>query len=140
LFDTSAPADMFSPIVSTASPSPSKSQSSPLKYIPPHSKTLLAHNDFGETFFTLISSHFVLFCLVPVYDARKTVVDFNADLERLSNLLPMFHGEIPFGSFIVVGYTCASYMATLSGSSQRVAHLGCNVLWVIVCGTPPLKK
>ncbi|KAJ7673336.1 hypothetical protein DFH06DRAFT_1124056 [Mycena polygramma] len=117
LFDSSAPADMFSSIVSTATPSSSKSRNTS-KYVPAHSKTLLAHNDF-----------------VPVYDARKTVVDFSSDLDRLDKSLPMFPGEIPFGSFIVVGYTCSSYLATLSGSNERVPHLGCNVLWVIVCGS-----
>ncbi|KAJ7664486.1 hypothetical protein DFH06DRAFT_1324037 [Mycena polygramma] len=121
LFDKSAPADMFSPIVSSSSPP--KSRSSPTKYIPSHAKTLLNYNDF-----------------VPVYDARKKAVNFEVDLPNLSKLLPLFPGEIPFGSFIVVGYTCTSYMASLSGSNERVAHLGCNVLWVVVCGTPPLTR
>lgn len=82
----------------------------------------------------------ILFELVPVYDARKVVVDFQADLDRLDQVLPRFSGEIPFSSFIVVGYTASSYQGTLSGSNERVAQLGCNVLWVIVCGTPVLKK
>ncbi|KAJ6581757.1 hypothetical protein B0H19DRAFT_929623, partial [Mycena capillaripes] len=73
---------------------------------------------------------------VPVYDARKVVVDFESDLPRLDEVLPPFVGEVPFGSFIVVGYTCSMYHSTLSGSNERVANLGCNVLWVIVCGTP----
>ncbi|KAJ7637962.1 hypothetical protein DFH06DRAFT_1335610 [Mycena polygramma] len=122
LFERSAPADMFSPIVSTASPA-SKSRTTPSKYIPSHAKTLLAYNDF-----------------VPVYDARKRVVDFNVGLDRLDKKLPMFHGEIPFGAFIVVGYTCSSYMGTISGSNERVPHLGCNILWVVVCGVPPLDR
>ncbi|KAJ7605400.1 hypothetical protein DFH06DRAFT_1020279 [Mycena polygramma] len=118
----SSSTDQSDPIVSTATPSSSKSRNTS-KYVPAHSKTLLAHNDF-----------------VPVYDARKTVVDFSSDLDRLDKTLPMFPGEIPFGSFIVVGYTCSSYLATLSGSNERVPHLGCNVLWVIVCGVPPYRK
>ncbi|KAJ7660718.1 hypothetical protein DFH06DRAFT_1129778 [Mycena polygramma] len=122
LFDRSAPADMFSPIVSTSSPS-SKSRTTPSKYIPSHAKTLLAYNDF-----------------VPVYDARKRVVDFNVDLDRLDKKLPLFPGEIPFGAFIVVGYTCSSYMGSISGSNERVPHLGCNILWVVVCGVPPLGR
>ncbi|KAJ7662640.1 hypothetical protein DFH06DRAFT_1324999 [Mycena polygramma] len=122
LFDRSAPADMFSPIVSTSSPA-SKSRATPSKYIPSHAKTLLAYNDF-----------------VPVYDARKRVVDFNVDLDRLDKKLPLFPGEVPFGAFIVVGYTCSSYMGSISGSNERVPHLGCNILWVVVCGVPPLGR
>ncbi|KAJ7672316.1 hypothetical protein DFH06DRAFT_1319737 [Mycena polygramma] len=82
-------------------------------------KTLLAYND-----------------PIPVYDARKTVIDFESDLERLDQVLPLFPGEIPSGSFTIVGYTVASYMATISGGSDRLPHIGCNILWAIVCGTP----
>lgn len=73
---------------------------------------------------------------VPVYDARKIVVDFDTDLACLDTVVPPFVGEIPFGSFVVVGYTCSVYHTAVSGSSERVAHLGCNILWAIVCGTP----
>ncbi|KAJ7182682.1 hypothetical protein C8R43DRAFT_1116316 [Mycena crocata] len=84
------------------------------------SKTLLAHND-----------------TVPVYDARKIVVDFNKDLGRLDEVLPLFPGEVPQSSFAVVGYSMSCYNGTVSGSSGKVANLGCNIIWVIVCGTPP---
>ncbi|KAJ7441881.1 hypothetical protein FB451DRAFT_1190858 [Mycena latifolia] len=119
-FSKSAPADMFSPIVSK---SPSKPKSSPSKDSVFKLKTLLAHND-----------------VVPVYDAQKTPFDFDTDLSRISAVLPLFTGEIPFSSFIVVGYSVSSYSATLSGGMERVPHLGCNILWVIVCGTPLLRK
>lgn len=76
---------------------------------------------------------------VPVYDARKIVVDYDTDLTRLHELLPPFVGEVPFGSFIVVGYTCSVYNAAVNGTSERAPHLGCNILWVIVCGTPKPK-
>ncbi|KAJ7156490.1 hypothetical protein C8R43DRAFT_849056, partial [Mycena crocata] len=73
---------------------------------------------------------------VPVYDARKIVVNFNTDLDRLDQVLPLFPGEIPQSSFAVVGYSLSCYNGTVSGSSSKVASLGCNILWVIVCGTP----
>ncbi|KAJ7255611.1 hypothetical protein C8J57DRAFT_1013282, partial [Mycena rebaudengoi] len=73
---------------------------------------------------------------VPVYDARKTVINFETDLDRLDKRLPLFTGEVPFGSFVVVGYTCTTYPGTLSGASTKVPHLGLNILWVILCGTP----
>ncbi|KAJ6457541.1 hypothetical protein C8R47DRAFT_1227355 [Mycena vitilis] len=114
-----APSDMFAPLTPSKSPAKSKSPSKPWNFT---SKTLLAAHD-----------------KVPIYDARKVVLDFSADLERLDRVLPPFHGEIPFGSFVVVGYTVAGYKATLSAGGERVPHLGCNVLWAIVCGTPPLK-
>ncbi|KAJ7018903.1 hypothetical protein C8F04DRAFT_1189381 [Mycena alexandri] len=122
LFESAAPMDMFKPIILTSSPSPSKPKGLPSSSIPARSKTLLAYNDF-----------------VPVYDARKKVVDFNLDIDAFDKKLPMFAGEVPFGSFVVVGYTCSTYLSTLSGSNERVPHLGCNILWVVVCGTPPRK-
>ncbi|KAJ7937860.1 hypothetical protein B0H13DRAFT_2302332 [Mycena leptocephala] len=77
---------------------------------------------------------------VPVYDARKSVINWDADLGRLGEVLPLFPGEVPVGSFTVVGYTVSSYMAAISGGSDRVAHIGCNILWVIVCGTPSISS
>ncbi|KAJ7245273.1 hypothetical protein C8J57DRAFT_1524403 [Mycena rebaudengoi] len=112
-FAKGAPSDMFSPVVSS---SPSKS---PRKAGKPafKSKTLLGYND-------------------PVYDARKTVIDFKVDLDRLDKRLPLFVGEIPFGSFVVVGYTCSTYSAAINGSPEKVANIGFNVVWAILCGTP----
>ncbi|KAJ6452019.1 hypothetical protein C8R47DRAFT_1229578 [Mycena vitilis] len=110
------PASMFS----SGSPkksSPSKSRSAGA------TKTLLAYND-----------------PIPVYDARKIVINFDSDLSRLDQVLPLFPGEIPSGSFTVVGYTMASYMASLSGGAERVPHVGCNILWAIVCGTPGIRR
>ncbi|KAJ7661404.1 hypothetical protein DFH06DRAFT_1325703 [Mycena polygramma] len=117
-FDTEAPADMFSPIVKKGRSKSTSTQKPKFK-----SKTLLAHND-----------------VVPVYDARKQIIDFQVDLERLDETFPRFSGEIPFSSFVIVGYTLSSYQAARSGSSEKVAHLGCNVVWVIVCGTPVLRR
>ncbi|KAJ7626517.1 hypothetical protein DFH06DRAFT_1141828 [Mycena polygramma] len=116
---TSAPSDMFAPVTPSKSPAKAKSPSKTWNYT---SKTLLAAHD-----------------KVPIYDARTVVFDFNSDLSRLSTVLPAFHGEIPFGSFVVVGYTVAGYKASLSAGGERVPHLGCNILWAIVCGSPPLK-
>ncbi|KAJ7032301.1 hypothetical protein C8F04DRAFT_1185149 [Mycena alexandri] len=112
----SVPSRMFS------SRSPGK-PSNTTPYKSDRSKTLLAYNDN-----------------VPVYDARKTVIDFGADLDRLGEVLPLFTGEVPVGSFTVVGYTCSSYRGTVSGSNDRVAHISLNILWVIVCGTPGIRS
>ncbi|KAJ7915335.1 hypothetical protein B0H13DRAFT_2455861 [Mycena leptocephala] len=114
-----APADMFAPVTPTKSPAKPKSPVKPWTFT---SKTLLACTD-----------------KVPVYDARKTVIDFATDLERLDRVLPTYIGEIPTGSFVVVGYTVSSYKAVLSSGGDRVPHLGCNIVWAIVCGTPILK-
>jgi hypothetical protein len=77
---------------------------------------------------------------VPVYDARKTPFNFESDLDKIADVLPLFTGEIPFSSFVVIGYTVSAYKAALGVGSERVPHLGCNILWVIVCGTPTLKN
>jgi hypothetical protein len=74
---------------------------------------------------------------VPVYDARNSLFDYQTDLGSLDSVLPMFSGEIPFGSFVVVGYSVSRYLAALSAGGERVPHLGCNVLWAVVCGAPP---
>ncbi|KAJ7611888.1 hypothetical protein DFH06DRAFT_1345280 [Mycena polygramma] len=111
------PSSMFSSRSPTKK-TPTKSSSNASRGSAPV-KTLLAYND-----------------PVPVYDARKTVIDFDADLERLDQVLPLFPGEIPSGSFTIVGYTVSSYMATISGGSDRLPHVGLNILWAIVCGTP----
>ncbi|KAJ7029810.1 hypothetical protein C8F04DRAFT_1264537 [Mycena alexandri] len=118
-FANNAPTDMFSPIVPKKS-TPSRDKPRPIGM---PSKTLLAFDEH-----------------LPVYDARKTPFDFEFDLPRISTLLPTFTGEIPFSSFIVVGYTASSYTGALSGSTERVAHLGCNIIWVMVCGTPTLRR
>ncbi|KAJ7039399.1 hypothetical protein C8F04DRAFT_1255104 [Mycena alexandri] len=119
-FSRIAPVDMFSPVVSTT---PTKPRVGGSKGSPVKAKTLLAHNDF-----------------LPVFDARKTPIDFSTDLGRLGTVLPAFTGEIPFSSFVVVGYSVSAYSAALSGTTERVPHVGCNVLWAIVCGTPVLKR
>ncbi|KAJ7822379.1 hypothetical protein B0H14DRAFT_2598563 [Mycena olivaceomarginata] len=93
LFNTAAPVDMFSPVkASTSSKIPMKSTSQSNKFSAARAKTLLAYND-----------------RVPVYDARKVVVNFDTDLACLDAVVPPFVGEIPFGSFVVVGYTCSVY-------------------------------
>lgn len=70
---------------------------------------------------------------VPVYDARRArSFDFQNDLRRLATVLPAWsQGEIPFGSFVVVGHTLSVYRANAGNWT-----LGCNLLWVIVVGTP----
>ncbi|KAJ7114753.1 hypothetical protein C8R44DRAFT_880832 [Mycena epipterygia] len=105
MFNNSAPADMFAP-VSTSSPS--KVTASPSNYTASRSKTLLAYND-----------------RVPVYDARNVVVDFDSDLVRLAEVLPPFVGEIPFGSFVVVGYTCSVYNAAISATNFHLHIMSC---------------
>ncbi|KAJ7037572.1 hypothetical protein C8F04DRAFT_1180313 [Mycena alexandri] len=116
-FDKNAPADMFSPIVAKKG-TPSRPKPRP---IGTPTKTLLAFDEH-------------------LYDARKTPFDFEFDLPRISTVLPSFTGDIPFSSFIVVGYTASTYNGALGGSTERVTHLGCNVIWIIVCGTPTLRR
>lgn len=91
-------------------------------------KTLLAYNDSGKIEFRSCCLCAYIYA-VPVYDARKTVVDFTSALDRLSEVLPLFPGEV---------YTVSSYMASIGGDSDKLPHIGCNVLWVIVCRLSPL--
>ncbi|KAF6747098.1 hypothetical protein DFP72DRAFT_1075744 [Ephemerocybe angulata] len=70
---------------------------------------------------------------VPVYDARGLdTVDFNSVLPKLADSLPLYTGgEIPYGSFIVVGYTMTIYRANNGNWT-----LGNNIQWVIIVGIP----
>ncbi|KAJ7196461.1 hypothetical protein C8J57DRAFT_1546682 [Mycena rebaudengoi] len=76
---------------------------------------------------------------VPIYDARNVRFDFQTDLSRLSSL-PPFPGEIPFGSFVVVGYSVSGWNAVPAVNSDGIKHphLGCNILWAVVFGVPDL--
>lgn len=67
---------------------------------------------------------------MPVYDARFTIVNFDSDLPALEQRLPKFTGEVPSGSFVVVGYSVSDYV------SKGETHVSFSVLWVMVCGVP----
>ncbi|KAF8176661.1 hypothetical protein K438DRAFT_1607154, partial [Mycena galopus ATCC 62051] len=68
---------------------------------------------------------------VPVYDARSVDFDFASELPLIAEKLPRWHSEVPRDSFVVVGYT-----ATTFTSKSKQVQLGCNLLWVILCGVP----
>lgn len=82
----------------------------------------------------------ISFIQVPVYDARKTVINFETDLGRLDKILPPFPGEVPLGSFVVVGYTVSGFKAGAQSGADRVPQIGFNIVWAIVCGTPDKWK
>ncbi|KAK7018948.1 hypothetical protein R3P38DRAFT_2538495 [Favolaschia claudopus] len=75
--------------------------------------------------------------LVPVYDARGVDFDFHTNIRDLSTMLPRWKGgEVPIGSFIVAGFTMASFMGKAQGMTEKTLHVGNNILWVVICGTP----
>lgn len=75
---------------------------------------------------------------MPVYDAIGRTVNFQTDLALLGKPggMPLFDGEIPFGSFVVVGYTVSGWNAVPSVNTDKIRHphLGCNIMWAIVLG------
>ncbi|KAJ7603319.1 hypothetical protein DFH06DRAFT_1313887 [Mycena polygramma] len=87
---------------------------------------------------------------VPVYNATDTVFNFTTDLPQMSTKLERWPREIPEGSFVVVGYTATTYMGAVYNAGQqspstsntanskapKALHLGNNLLWVVVLGTP----
>ncbi|KAK7014153.1 hypothetical protein R3P38DRAFT_3205704 [Favolaschia claudopus] len=74
---------------------------------------------------------------VPVYDARGVDFDFHTNIRDLSTMLPRWKGgEVPIGSFIVAGFTMASFMGKAQGMTEKTLHVGNNILWVVICGTP----
>ncbi|KAJ3540002.1 hypothetical protein NMY22_g4490 [Coprinellus aureogranulatus] len=69
---------------------------------------------------------------VPVFDARDVDdFDVNTDLGNLDEKLPRWKEEIPYGSFVVVGYTATAFF-----SNTREWTLGLNIQWVIIVGIP----
>lgn len=66
---------------------------------------------------------------MPVYDAREVEFNLERDADKIE-YLPRFEGEIPFGSFIVVGHSTSCY------PKNDVWALSLNLLWVIIIGTP----
>ncbi|KAJ7471248.1 hypothetical protein B0H11DRAFT_1919809 [Mycena galericulata] len=102
-------------------------------------RTSLAFEDEGALFYAYISN-VVDVVLVPVYDGRTERINFKTDLGRLASILPKFDGEIPFGSFVTVGYTATMWSAIPSASTStdktKRPHLGCNIMWAIVVGVP----
>ena len=72
---------------------------------------------------------------VPVFNAiGKT---FSLDKGTLRDLetagLSRFEGEIPSGSFVVVGYTCSWWRPP---GGVGLAKLSLNLNWVVVLGVP----
>jgi hypothetical protein len=74
--------------------------------------------------------------VVPLYDGRRVRIDFKKDLSRLSSILPVYEGEFPHGSLVVVGYTVTGWQAIPAATGDKIKHphVGFNVLWVILLG------
>ena len=70
--------------------------------------------------------------LVPVYDGRSKPFSFETDLGQLDSVLAPYEEPIPYGSFVIVGYTTAIYQS----SKDKSWTLACNVQWVVVLGIP----
>ncbi|KAH6880231.1 hypothetical protein BKA70DRAFT_1378236 [Coprinopsis sp. MPI-PUGE-AT-0042] len=68
---------------------------------------------------------------VPVYDARDIKFDFDEDLARIDDL-PRWDEEIPYGSFVVVGYT----VAVFKSDKNRSWTISLNIQWAMVVGVP----
>ncbi|KAJ6585945.1 hypothetical protein B0H19DRAFT_1060123 [Mycena capillaripes] len=73
---------------------------------------------------------------VPTFDAHGIEFDFTADLSNLATKLPKWEDDIPTKAFIVVGYSVATYMSTARDIQGKTIHIGTNLLWIVVCGTP----
>jgi hypothetical protein len=66
---------------------------------------------------------------VPVYDAREMPFNFASDFDNIDAVLPMFDGEIPAHSFVVVAYTMTHY------DKDGRSNLSTNILFVILFAT-----
>ncbi|PPQ82507.1 hypothetical protein CVT24_006384, partial [Panaeolus cyanescens] len=66
---------------------------------------------------------------ISVFDARGTDFNFQEDMDKLYSL-PRWEGEIPRGSFVVVGYTLSAY------HPNQKWNLATNLRWAVVVGVP----
>lgn len=68
-----------------------------------------------------------------MYDGTHLVdPDFNVILRDLPGSLPLFKGgEVPFDSFVMVGY-----ITTIFTSKDRGMAAGFNLKWIVVLGVP----
>ncbi|KAJ7225095.1 hypothetical protein C8J57DRAFT_1390313 [Mycena rebaudengoi] len=115
--------DMFSPVKS------SKAGSSPNK--PPRAEYKFSNSPNSVRY----SLNFDVD--VPAFDARNVQFDFDKDLPSMASVLKPWKGEIPKGSYVVAGYTAATYMGQVAVRNKAsLPSIGCNLVWVIVCGTP----
>lgn len=76
--------------------------------------------------------------LVPVFDAREVSRDVGVDFDKLDGCFSRFDGEVPVGSCVAVGHSLSSYIGKKDDEEKlgTNVHLGTNVLFVVVLGTP----
>ncbi|KAF9051702.1 hypothetical protein BJ165DRAFT_1524611 [Panaeolus papilionaceus] len=110
---------------STATPSPSQNSDDHMFTHSPSSATLTAAPSARSSESMALSAN----ANIPIYDARDTNFNFQNDINELHRL-PLWDGEIPRGSFVVVGYTLAAYFP------NQKWNLATNVRWVVVVGVP----
>ncbi|KAJ7279536.1 hypothetical protein C8J57DRAFT_1303567 [Mycena rebaudengoi] len=127
-FKDSVSSDMIGPSKSSKSPSPSKGPPKPsysYQFRPPGSvRYTLSHDE-----------------AVPAFDARGAQIDFNKDIGNLAAILPAWAGEIPVGSFVIAGYTAGTFRGQVATQEKKnLMCLGCNLVWVVVCGTPKRRS
>lgn len=94
----------------------------------------LLPNDVDGTFFVFSASNVCSFRTVPIYDARNApeTFDLERDMPNIATVLPRYEdGEVPEGSLVGVGFTMSIYRSNVGNMT-----LGCNILWVILFGTP----
>ncbi|KAJ7758511.1 hypothetical protein DFH07DRAFT_772514 [Mycena maculata] len=73
---------------------------------------------------------------IPVYNATGKVFDFHTQLPELDKTLQRWEGEVPAGSFLVCGYTVTTYKTKATNYDGDQVHIGCNLIWAVVSGTP----
>ena len=86
-------------------------------------------------FFFLDILELILCILVPVWNAIGKKFDFGEMVPKLfmdSTLLPLFKGEIPPGSCVVVGYA----VNTFKKQGDDMKSVSFNIHFAIVLGTP----
>ncbi|KAF8176750.1 hypothetical protein K438DRAFT_1979103 [Mycena galopus ATCC 62051] len=79
---------------------------------------------------------------IPIYNAMNSDFDFTRDISNYA-ALPLWEEEEEIGqySFVVVGYSATCYLAkekkrSSTDRTPALQTLGCNILFVILCGKP----
>jgi len=99
------------------------------------SRYSLSSKDTGKS--PYVQFH-ILHCLppiaVPIFDGRHHQIDIPSGLRNVPrSSMPLFPGEIPYDSVVLIGYSTAAYRSKNYPDDMTVSL---NIVWVVVLASP----
>ena len=94
----------------------------------------LSASDTGQLLDVFLSFNGLLQIPVPIFDGRYHQIDLPSGLRNVPrSSLPLFPGEIPYDSVVLIGYSTAAYK---SKSYPLDSTVSLNIIWVVVLASP----